>query len=378
MTATAKRPGDGHFSLFVDESGNTGRNLIDAAQPVYILAGWFVPDTAIPAVNRLMADLQSDLASKAREIHASQVLRTRKGRDAFAPFLKQMGAVGGWPVFQLVEKRYWIAGKVVETFLDHEYNTSVSPEFFNDIEKKQLLANELCELPDEYLHEFAVAYREMNLEQLTRSAQRFSVLYKLRNHPELERNFGQAVVNLADVVRDESAVNDSLPHNVMQSVNLPVLVTFLSQVEDLARRLGLQSLKIVHDESREFAPGIAWLLSKYTHGKGDSTARMANDYLVDFTFEKIVGFDMVASDTSAGVQAADLLASALNLYSRTAAKGGTPDPWLVEALEPILGAAIFPAYFDVPHLARLTGSPTFVGSVFRHLPTLRKAPRYDT
>lgn len=106
MPRAAEPPNDGRYTLFVDEAGNTGRDLLNDAQPVYVLAGWFVHNEQIRVMEGLISDLRSAIAPGAEEIHATKVLKTRRGRDAFAPFLRSMGVVGGWPVFLLLEKRY--------------------------------------------------------------------------------------------------------------------------------------------------------------------------------------------------------------------------------------------------------------------------------
>lgn len=122
---TGKRQLDATAHIYIDESGNSGPNLLDISQPVYVLGGWLVPRIYVSTAEQAVRDLASKSGSPSQELHGVKFLKTTKGQMAFYDFLRAMGKAGGLPVYTIAEKRYWIAGKVVETYLDSLYNPAV-------------------------------------------------------------------------------------------------------------------------------------------------------------------------------------------------------------------------------------------------------------
>ena len=53
----------GRISLYLDESGNTGTNFLDDAQPIYALAGWVVPEELREAAQRVIVESCSSIAT---------------------------------------------------------------------------------------------------------------------------------------------------------------------------------------------------------------------------------------------------------------------------------------------------------------------------
>lgn len=362
---------DPHLVVYCDESGNSGPNLLDFAQPVYVLGGWVVPASHAASVEQVAQNTVAELAPASTELHGARLLRTRRGQAALEGFMLNMGKAGAWPVYEIVEKRYWIAGKIVETFLDPSWNTSSSWEFYNDIERKQGLANDLSQLPDDYLHEFALAYRSLDPDRLERCAKRLSTLYALKGERGLAKALDDCSDGLPQITAAERQANSRLPSNALASVNLPVLVSFLSLVEDMARDLHVGTVRIVHDESKEFAQAYQWAFALYQNAKPGVDLYLPNGRLFAFRFEKVSAFDMVKSHECPLVQAADFLVAGLYAYARSVARGETPAEWLLRSLELVVASAILPAYAPMPTFGHLMGSPTFLVNMFRHLPSFR-------
>jgi len=356
-------------SLYCDESGNSGPNLLDTTQPVYVLGGWVVPAKDAAAVEHVVRRVLAPPIAGPREIHGTRFLKTRRGQAAFEGFIAAMCASGAWPVFIIAEKRYWIAGKIVETFLDPFYNATSSWAFYNDVERKQELAHELSQLPDEYLHEFAAAYRTLDQEGLSKCARRLSSLYDLKGDAQLAKAFRTSVESLDKVAEAERSANSSLPSGALSTVNLPVLVSFLSLVEDMARDLALHSVRIFHDESREFGRAYQWAFSIYQNAQPPLELRFPNDRLVVFRFQKVTSFEMVESHKCPLVQAADVLVNGLYSFACYAARGERPPQWLAAPLGILVSAAILPGCFDVPTLVHFIASASFVSSIGQHIPT---------
>src|SRR5262245_49053074 len=116
------------LSVYCDEAGNSGANLLDADQPVYVVGGWVVPDNRAGAVERVIEALTQGFAGQ--ELKGTRFLGRRRGQEAYPGLMRDIAGAGAWPVFAIFEKRFWIAGKVVEVLFDPTYNDASSWDFF--------------------------------------------------------------------------------------------------------------------------------------------------------------------------------------------------------------------------------------------------------
>ena len=104
---------DSELVAFVDESGNTGGNYLDPAQPYYVTAGWLLRQN--DAMQARMAVSQALAATSMRELKGSQMMKARRGREAALPLvLTLLGFCT--PVLVVIEKRFGLCSRVVEEF----------------------------------------------------------------------------------------------------------------------------------------------------------------------------------------------------------------------------------------------------------------------
>jgi hypothetical protein len=147
-------------TVYCDESGNSGPNYIDIPQPFYVLAGWLIPDSHVVEVNVAIDEFRKKHFRQPNELKASAVLRDDVTKRNCADLFRTLGKLYCVPMYLIAEKRFCVAGKIVETFLDPAYNTVVKNPFTYDVISKQEIANTLYDrLPDEVIVQFAEAYR---------------------------------------------------------------------------------------------------------------------------------------------------------------------------------------------------------------------------
>src|SRR5208337_132298 len=128
--------------IYCDESGNDVPNYLNEQAPFYVLAGWVVPENAIVEAAVEMESLRQAHCPSAPELKFKTFQRKPWAMSASMCRLGQLGLV---PMYLVAEKRYCVAGKIVETFLDPHYNPALSMPFTGDIITKQGLANTLYE-----------------------------------------------------------------------------------------------------------------------------------------------------------------------------------------------------------------------------------------
>lgn len=109
---------------YTDESGNTGQNLFDPAQP-YFFTGTLLTRADVDVEG---TDLHVKLLARlgVTELHGNQIGLGRINLIA-AEILQFLQTYGAQFVFTQVEKRHHAAGRLCFAILDSDYNKAVSP-----------------------------------------------------------------------------------------------------------------------------------------------------------------------------------------------------------------------------------------------------------
>ncbi len=299
-------------AVYCDESGNTGANYLDPAQPFYVLAGWLVPDKraveVAVAVDRL---LQAEFPRSA-ELKAGEALRNDRRKGKCAKLFSTMGRLGCVPTFVIAEKRYCLCGKVVETFMDPAYNAVVKGGFIADVTTKRELANALYDrLPDAVLNEFAAAYRSPTAVTLLAALQVVVAAVETHVSPELAKAIGGCETFLNAIAEAEA---DASPlGKVSTAINMPCLVSFLMLVQNLAAAGVAGPIVIYHDEQHAYQEGYEKVFRVH-QGLEDWLGRPAGGR----PDRRLTRFEMRESTGCLPIQAADLLAGTLQHCCRLA------------------------------------------------------------
>src|SRR5580698_458587 len=100
-------------SVYCDESGNSGPNLIDEQQPCYVLAGVLSPSEGDEWLVAILDELRRDY-NIVGEFKGSRLLERARGWRLVGDLVAAIAQRGGLLMYHVVEKRYAIAAKVVE------------------------------------------------------------------------------------------------------------------------------------------------------------------------------------------------------------------------------------------------------------------------
>ena len=250
--------------IYCDESGNSGPNYLDEAQPFYVLAGWVVPTDAITDVaihlEKLRAShVQSNYTPKspldAGEVKSSSLLKSRQGQRKLVRLFQTLGQLGCIPMYLIAEKRFCIAAKIVETFLDPAYNNAFAMGFTGESVTKIQIANDLYEcLPESTIRQFAEIYRNPTTESLKESLNQVVSDVRDTMNEELAVGFEGCLSGIEEIAEPEIEAA-KMWNGVVGTLNMPCLISFLMLVEHNAKQ-GLFSLaKLVHDEHAHYEQG---------------------------------------------------------------------------------------------------------------------------
>lgn len=179
------------LSLYFDESGNTGTNYLDVKQPYFVYGGWLIgkekEDEICEGIGRIFCH------SKAKELKSKNGLKFEKIKELFHMMLYEFHAI---PVFGVADKRYMVAGKIIETFFDHLYNPNVNGYLTYRSQLKKSLADcvskndSLLVAFSKLIHDGTIGLEEMR-----------NIKEALSNHFEKE--------NLLDVQKTISDLSDA-------------------------------------------------------------------------------------------------------------------------------------------------------------------------
>jgi hypothetical protein len=121
----------GEPAVYVDETGNSGQNLLDPAQPVFALAGVYLADDVAADI---VAEVRSRLPSTQGEPKYGSLAKTTRGREALLRAFGRLpaGSVRAMPV----HKSFMVMTKMVDQLIEPLFHAAG----LNLYEEQQALA----------------------------------------------------------------------------------------------------------------------------------------------------------------------------------------------------------------------------------------------
>lgn len=341
---------DKNAIFYCDEAGNTGPNYIDPQQPFYALGAFAVPADQVHEAAAQIELHRQRYWPQARELKAASILTRERGRRGAVSLIKALGMAGCVPLYIILEKRYCVAGKIVETFLDPPTNARVGTGLIGDTTTKQEIANTLYDaLPQGVLNRFAAVYRSPTVAGFSVSLDEIVSVARAKVNPELAELIEGCRPSLAEIAELEVAA--SLVGNVEATLNLPALTSMLMMIE-LLGRLGMVSpVKLVHDETRAYQEGYRKTFG-ILRSAGEGSFAYPNGAMMLYPLRHVPELEFADSEQRVLLQAADILAGSLCYLAKRAMEHGSRTESEIE-----LASLTLPALLcDCPTIAWSVGS----------------------
>lgn len=342
-------------TLFVDESGNAGMNYLDASQPVHVSAGFLVCNEHLGDVAEAV---RAHLEGSAREQKGTSLLPSASGRQRALEFLEAVGNARALPFFVVMERRFSIAGKLVDVFLDPMHHGAADWLPTTDVVQRMSATERLAELADaKLLDAFAGEYRQPSEAGFRRVLE--PLVARLRNGGEerLAASFEGALSALTVIVEAEDYSSEKFKHGQWAALNVPSVKHLLGMVDRVLDGTGRRA-DVVHDETREFGPALAEMVrSARTPGAPSVDVPFSDGRLFRALLRNLDTFTMRDSAATPGLQAADVLAGAVNRVVRKALTGARFDESLLRLAAATLPALIYEEDDPSPRFAGVYGSP---------------------
>jgi hypothetical protein len=344
--------------VFCDESGNTGSNFLDADQPVYVLAGWGVKFDGLLSASALVESSRSRYGIRG-ELRAKNLLKTQTGCKAAADLIDKLSAHRCFPIFTIVEKRYAVAAKIVDTYLNYVYNPQAPKIVGFDAVACQELADLFCDIPEDLLRRFAAAYRTLDILELKAVAFELGTIKGTKIPRGILRAIPGAVPKLSEIVGVEAKFRSAQPNNAFGSLNFPVFVNMLCLVELLAERINTRAT-VHHDRIVEFEQGFRWIFDAYRSSKETGKIKLTSGVTIPLSLQHISELVMAESHSNSLIQAADILAGVLSEVSVSAIKHTETSQPLKEIASKIYSLVLFDG---PPRFGALLASYSFLPDV---------------
>ncbi len=361
--------------FFCDETGNSGSKFFGPEQPVYAEGGWILPVARIAEASAAVVELEKsagfDPATK-----GSQLKRSAFGLNHIARMAAMLSALGR-PFLYVVEKRYAVCAKAVETFFDPAYNPVVTPSETFVPQLRQQRAEIFYSSDSVLIAAFAAAYRERDAQGVAEAGEAWRDYFMEQGCVPFAVELDQSLRHIEEHVADEFAAfrSERMPRGY-DSLNLPALVRVFQLVDEAFPRV-----EIVHDECATFE-------TVYRHAF--QRLRQATPQRIEYHDGRVhtLGFDRLQSLRFARsqdeplVRAADCLVAVCVEFARVMVRREKPS----RDLQDCAGLLIGPHHGDaialrsgadrVTQLAEFFAADVWLSAVFgRAFPQLRKRSR---
>lgn len=293
---------------FVDEAGNTGKNVLDANQPVFATAAMATKsdfDVLHAAKVKALADRLGVEELHGRELGIGGIERIAYD---LAAILKKVDARF---FFSRVEKRYNVAAKMVDTIFDAGENLAVPWHVYNLRPLKISLVYKFVELVDDGLaQEFWDSLMSKKRDDAYR---RFVAVCDelLRRAPIMrDQRARQIITQAVEWVRaNPREIFLYSESKDLRYGHLPNMVGFANLLDGVERQSNAWDRpvkEIRHDEQGQFKRALANWHEMFSKAKADPIHMPGGE---QHTFFKVFGsrFTMMSSKLSAGIQVVDVV-----------------------------------------------------------------------
>lgn len=138
------------YRTYIDESGNTGDNLLDPNQKLFVLAAVSVPnDKEDTIVQKIQTEFDQVKEIGETEIKAARWVKATKKNKKLKDIIGFMIDNGCSLSAIILEKRYMVAALIVDNFLDGAYNENEDYTWCNDKQEKKAAAQYFYDVLDD-------------------------------------------------------------------------------------------------------------------------------------------------------------------------------------------------------------------------------------
>ena len=299
--------GEDNYIFYVDESGNTGADWVNAKQPLFIQAGWMFKKDNIEYIENKYKYLFD--ITQADELKSSNVLKKEKNFEIISEAFSNMLHDEMLPLAVIIEKKYLLCAKLVESYMDPEYNNILSYKYLWDRELKMDIANYIYELGLD-LQEFNNVYLNHGINNVDKINKltiiRDSIIAKLDTNSLLYKVFSTIDNKCLELIINEFDCEDKSINSVVTTS----LIALLHKVYPFIRGSNCK-LEVIYDKLVRFDKVFEHINSSF-FAKEEISLKVS-DLTLYPNMRNVVGIKMEDSKSNFVIQLADLLCGLLRI-----------------------------------------------------------------
>lgn len=297
-----------NVTAFMDESGNTGSNLLDPSQPLFTFVAIGINNADLNSLENTFLSLKEKHNIKS-ELHGKAIFK--RGKDKIIRAVAELLMDNHFQLFiGIAEKRYVIATFIESDFFDPVFNDKCDNSWTYPAEDRVENANFLFKhLSEESLHacgkffstgaDIKRAYKLIlrDIKGKKYKLPLWEILHGAEPHlDELEKITNQ-------VLSDEKTIH---------APNFFTFMGLINKVEHYYSNVEKKKCNLIFDSSKEF--NLAFLKAFKTMRKAQHAALLFPQRRIPFIagYKAILTFRAESSKDNIFIQCADLLASAIN------------------------------------------------------------------
>lgn len=305
------------MNIYLDESGNTGKNLIDEKQPFFNLASVLIRDKKISSLADYLTTLPSDLKDEYGEIKGNNIACYNQSL-ALTILTEKIPEFTEGFFFGVIEKKFMIAGKIVDNFFDPQYNKKVSNLWTYKSNFKIELANFLYDnLSEDAMSESYNAFLSKNVDDAKRALSK--IINETKDIPYefnlvdtisgIEENLTELIKNISSS-NSKNALARGIPKNTICTPNVTSFVEMTNRLESFLEKMQFSST-IIFDDCVQYNTIFETLLKTFIKAP-KKIIPISSTETFRVGYEYIKGYSVQNSKDSVGLQLADILASTIN------------------------------------------------------------------
>lgn len=317
--------------VYIDESGNTGKNVFDASQPDYYGAAFICKGNFDVSHSNRIKDLAKIFEEDA--IHANHLGLGRIEKIS-SRLLDIWTAAEASFFVSRVQKEYLLATKMFDVLFDSGENASVAWHNYNFRPLRIVLAFKLNHIVNEEIRRDF--WRCLLSKQTEAQKMLPNICLKLKDRTGLlpDKRSREVLSDGLDwVIKHPECAQFATEQSILKKGHLPNMVSFVNLLDGL--QIYSQSHKrrvaaIIHDEQNEFGRSLHSSHGLFSNASPDVIEWAGESY----SLQKVPGsrFEMKRDEESAGIQMADV---ALWLYGQ-ALKGKQLSPGCAQLVHYVL------------------------------------------
>jgi Protein of unknown function (DUF3800) len=294
-------------SVFLNESGNTGSNLLDVNQPVFTFVGVGIKNNRIHEIAERINELKSKYNIRSEELKAKDIFRRNK--DGIIREVAELLMGREFQLFiNIAEKRFVIASFIESDFFDLAFNDRCDNSWTHPVDDRNLNSN--------------FFFKHLSDQAITACGNFFSTGLNIEEafwlvHRDIQDK--EYKIPLAEILLGAKAHLEDLSRITRQvvsedtTIHAPNYFTFcdlINKIEHYYLNINGDSL-LQFDSSSQFNTSFIRIYSALKNAS--PSAIIAPDRIPFIAgYEAIKGMNVVDSKDSVLIQCADLLATAIN------------------------------------------------------------------